>query len=146
MSLSDREIRRDNRRVLRTELRNYWDSKKQLDEDIAEMVSPGCYYPENDADMIRGSDTSDPTARRAQKLMSSAELRERKRRIGAIQKVVDRLANFEPEKYRLVQMHYWNGLYTPEGVRQQLHIDRRTFERWHKQILQEVAEGLGWYI
>jgi hypothetical protein len=113
---------------------------------IADAVTPGCNYPDNDADQIRGSQTSDPAFNGAVKLMSSLEILETRRRLNAIGKTLDRLAATEPEKYRLVQLHYWNGLYTPEGVRQQLHVDKRTYERWHKQILLEIAERLGWVI
>lgn len=146
MTRTEKELRTANRRVLRAELRNYWVSKKTLEEDIADLCSPGCNYPDNDADQIRGTETSDPTGRKALRLFLAAEIRERRRRIEAMEHVVNRLAAYEPEKYRLVQLHYWNGLYTPEGVRQQLHIDMRTYQRWHKQILDEMAERLGWVI
>lgn len=141
-----REIRRASIRLIEAEIRAYPEtlqSLKEIEQEIAGPHSPGAYI-----DLVKTTGHSDPTAKKALKMMESPEVRELRRRVDAIRRMIRILkANPDPGRYRLIELTYWsNGRYDVEGVCRKLNISRSTYNRWKREALEIVAERLGWDI
>ena len=141
-----REIRRASIRLIEAEIRAYPEtlqSLKELEQEIAEPRSPGAYI-----DLAKTTGHSDPTAKKALKMMESPRVREIHRRVSAIRRMVRIVkANPDPGRYKLIELTYWaDGRYNVEGVCQKLNIGKTTYNRWKNEALEIVAERLGWDI
>ncbi len=146
MSWRSREIRRASIRLIEAEIRAYPEtlqSLKEIEQEIAELHSPGAYIG-----LAKTTGHSDPTAKKALKMMESPKVRELRRCIGAIRRMIRILkASPDPGRYKLIELTYWsNGRYDVEGVCRKLNISRSTYNRWKREALEIVAERLGWEI
>lgn len=132
-------------RVIEAEIRNYHRTVQELRE-LEEAMS----YPAVGGDFgerVQTAGLSDPTAARAFRMMTSAELIEIRRRVDAIEYMIRVLkAHPEPGRYELIRLRYWDGRYTVPGICDKLNIGQRTYYRWRRDALQLVAERLGWRI
>jgi len=146
MSWRSREIRRASIRLIEAEIRAYPEtlqSLKEIEQEIAEPHSPGAYIG-----LAKTTGHSDPTAKKALKMMESPRVREIHRRVSAIRRMIRILkASPDPGRYKLIELTYWsNGRYDVEGVCRKLNISRSTYNRWKREALEIVAERLGWDI
>ena len=82
----------------------------------------------------------DPTGHKGLRLLTNRRLKRMEETVRAISSVVDRLP---PEKKRLIELKYWDGRYTDTGVIGQLHISRRTYFYWRRQIVEAIAVEMG---
>lgn len=50
------------------------------------------------------------------------------------------------EKKRLIRLLYWNKpqTLTWEGIARECHISKRQAQRWRKEIVEQVADKMGW--
>ena len=141
----DRNIRAASMRMIELEIRNYHNNIKILHELEEAIVLPG-EVGEPD-EYVPPSSPGDPTPARALRLMSSTELVEMRRRLDAIEYMLE-VVRASPEKgrYELIELVYWDGRYTVVGICDQLNISKTTFYRWRKEAIQLVAERLGWRV
>lgn len=121
----------------RKALRTYPIAKKALLADIANAQDISCHYPQNDLDMLRGTDTGNPTLGgviRAEQLWNT----DRGKRILAVESVYEAL---DKERKRLVEMKYWkkdNWL----KISMELNICKSTLYNWDNDIVCSVCESL----
>lgn len=146
MSWRSREIRRASIRLIEAEIRAYPEtlqSLKEIEQEIAGLHSPGAYIG-----LAKTTGHSDPTAKKALKMIESPKVRELRRRVGAIRRMIRILkASPDPGRYKLIELTYWsNGRYDVEGICRKLNIGRSTYNRWKREALEIVAERLGWSV
>lgn len=100
---------------------------------------------------------SDPTPERAQevwqyreKVLGSLAFREMARRVEAIEYMLSLLRSSQdpdaPAKLRLVEEKYFKRRLTDEGIWNELHISMKTFYRWRREVIEIIAERLGWVV
>jgi len=100
---------------------------------------------------------SDPTPERAQdvwqyreKVLGSLAFREMSRRVEAIDYMLSLLRSSQdpeaPAKLRLVEEKYFKRRLTDEGIWNELHISMKTFYRWRREVIEIIAERLGWVV
>lgn len=131
---------RANFKMIESELYCYHESKKEL-ELMKEEILEGSQFQEV---AVKSSAVGDTTANKAIRLVTSVSIRETERRVNAIEKAIEILQNgSEPRKLRLLEMKYFERRYTDSGIAQELYIDRSTFYRWRKEIIQLIASFLG---
>lgn len=63
--------------------------------------------------------------------------------VDAIQVIFDRM---QKEKQELIKLRYWTRPQTRtwEGIAQELHTSRITAFRWRDEVIQAIADRLGW--
>ena len=126
-------------RYLENELRHYHKNRKELAamyEDIEES-SPS---PPNG--MPRGNGTSNPTESKAIRLMSTRAIIYLERRLNAIETVLKRY-NENSEMAKMIQMLYFDQTHTAFGVIGKLHISQKTFYRWRRELMEDLANEIG---
>ena len=144
-SARDKRIRQANLRLIEAEIRNYHQTVRDLRELEEAVALPGAVG--DPAEHVVRTQPGDPTPGRAIKLMTSAYIREIRRRVDAIEYMLTVLkASPEAGRYELVRLAYWDGRFTVKGICDQLNISQATYYRWRKEALQLVAERLGWEI
>lgn len=132
-------MNKETENFIAAELAAYHDNLRELEllrEDIMEG-SPG--PPDG---MPRGNTTSNPTADKAIRLVSSRVLLCVERRTAAITKVLRRNQN-DPLMMELVRLSFFQRTHTPIGVCKELHISRRNYYRRRREFLGQIAEELG---
>lgn len=79
---------------------------------------------------------------KATRLITNRRIRQMERTAEAIANVIEQLPD---EKYMVIELRYWTRpqLLTDYGIAQQLHVDRRTIQRWADEILYAIAIGMG---
>ena len=131
--------------MLEAEIRNYHQTLQTLRELEESIALPGQQGELSDS--TRSTDPGDPTPARAHRMMTSAQLLEIRRRVEAIEYMLRVVkASPEPARYKLIELAYWDGRYTVMGICDRLKISERTYYRWRREILELVAEKLGWEI
>ena len=121
------------------ELAAYHDNLREL-ELLREEILEGSPGPPDG--MPRGNTTSDPTADKAMRLVTSRVLLCVERRTAAITKVLQRNQN-DPLMMDLVRLSLIQRTHTPIGVCKELHISRRNYYRRRREFLCQIAEELG---
>lgn len=135
-----RERRRANFRLIERELYCYELTKRRLAEMRSDIIDS---TPVSDVPTRAGH--GDPTANTVLRL-NSAALVEAAKRLAAIESVCRELRERRPEQYRLLRLRYFEQRLTDVGIQMELHISPRTFRRWRREIVQMVADRLGWEI
>lgn len=133
-------MKKEIKAYIEAELRNYHQSKKDLEEIKNDIREEGKSI--SDSMGIRGSGTSNIVENKAIRLITNKRIKRLEQTIRAIDVVVGEL---DEEKYRLVEMKYWtrpNPL-SDEGMCQRLCISRRTFYRWIDGIIFAIAIEMG---
>lgn len=92
---------------------------------------------------VRGTHVSKPTEAKAVKLVSSLHLQEMQKRIEAIDYVLKILPEI---KLELVKEKYFKRQYTDSGIMQKLNIEQATFYRYKREIIELIADRLGWQV
>lgn len=139
-----RIIRTANMRLIEAEIRNYHETVAEMQELEDDLLAE---QQANELGVRVSSGVSDPTPRKAIRLMTSAQLNEMRRRVNAIQYML-RVLEGHPEPARLehIRLMYWDGRYTVQGICDKLGISERTYYYWRREALQLVADKLGWEI
>ena len=126
-------------RFLEDELSNYRKNMFELNL-LREEIIEGSPTPDG---MPRGNTTSNPTESKAARLMTSHVIICLERRLKAVAMVLDRYQN-NPEMLKLIELRYFKGTHTAIGVMSELHISSKTFYRWRKELLENLAAELGY--
>lgn len=100
---------------------------------------------------------SDPTPERAQdvwqykeRVLGSLAFREMARRVEAIEYMLSLLRSSQdpdaPAKLRLVEEKYFKRRLTDQAIADELSVSMSTFYRWRREVIEIVAERLGWVV
>ncbi|NYV64635.1 transcriptional regulator [Bacillus sp. Gen3] len=114
--------------------------------EIQQLRQNIMFTKQNDDENIGGGRSSlpfSPTERIATRLVTHKKLNQLEEIANAIQKVYTGL----PEEYqKLVRLKYWTRPQTKtwEGIAEELHVNRATAYRWRDNIVESIAEVLGW--
>ncbi|HWL26772.1 MAG TPA: transcriptional regulator [Ureibacillus sp.] len=124
------------------ELYSYHDTLKE----IQFLRNNIMFTKENDDENVgggRSSLPSSPTEQIGVRLATHKKLNNLEEIAEAIEKVYN-IVNDDYKK--LIRLKYWTRPQTKtwEGIAAELHISRRQVLRWRDQIIQAVAEVLGW--
>jgi RinA family phage transcriptional activator len=140
--MKKRTIHQQNFRLIESELYYYKDTKKSLAEMEAAIIESSGH-----SDTGIRSGISNPTAQKAEKLLTSLEYIETKRRLEAIEYAVEVFSRcHEPAKLRLIEMKYFERKYTDEGIINEINIHRATFYKWKREFIELIANKLGFVI
>jgi len=126
-------------RYVEAELYDYPFTKRDLESLRLDIIEEG-----PDPGMVRAAsrttEVSDPTLSKATKLLTNRRLARMEDTVRAIERVLDRLP---AEKYRLVELKYFQGRLSNLGVADALKVSLRTFYRWREEIVMAVAVEMG---
>ena len=92
--------------------------------------------------MPRGSQTSNPTESKALRLMTSRAVLCVEKRLNAISKVLDRYKDNQPMT-KLIELKYFQRTHTAYGIMGELHISSKTYYRWRRELLEDIAFEMG---
>ena len=129
-------------RHIESELFSYNDTLKEIQALRNEIM----FTKENADENIgggRSSLPSSPTENAAVKLAANKRLNN----LEEIARAIEEVYNISNSEYKnLIRLKYWTRPQTKtwEGIAAELHISRRQALRWRDQIIQAIAEVLGW--
>lgn len=132
-------IRRELKAYIEAELRDYHQTKAEL-EEARENLLNASQPPPND--MPRGGEKSDPTPARAIRLMTNRRIKYMEQVVRGIEIV---LGELDEDKMRLVELKYWQRprQLTDAGIAMELHVDKSTIYRWTNAICYAIGIELG---
>lgn len=140
--MKKRTTQQQNFRLIESELYYFKDTTKklkQMEMEIIESASP------NESGVRSG--ISNPTQQKAERLLTSLEYIETKRRVEAIEYAIDVFRScHEPAKLKLIEMKYFERRYTDEGIINEIKIHRATFYKWKREFIELIANKLGFVI
>lgn len=140
--MKKRTTHQQNFRLIESELYFYKDTKKALQEMESAIIESSGHSETG----IR-SGISNPTGQKAEKLLTSLEYLETKRRVEAIEYAIGVFGRcHEPAKLRLIEMKYFERKYTDDGIISELNIHRGTFYKWKREFVELIANKLGFVI
>ena len=140
--MKKRTTQQQNFRLIESELYFFKDTKKSL-ADMESAIVESSGHSETG---IRAG-VSNPTAQKAERLLTSLEYLETKRRVEAIEYAVEVFKScHEPAKIRLIEMRYFERRYTDEGIIGELKVSRPSFFRWKREFIELIANKLGFVI
>ncbi|MDQ4680211.1 hypothetical protein [Stenotrophomonas maltophilia group sp. RNC7] len=133
-------MKKEIKAYIEAELRNYHQSKKDLEEIKNDIREEGKLI--GDSMGIRGSGTSNIVENKAIRLVTNKRIKKLEETIRAIDVV---LGELDENKYKLVELKYWKrpNLLTDAGIANELNIDRATLYRWSNGILAAIAIEIG---
>ena len=128
-------------RYIEQELSDYHFNLKYLEEMKQDICDAS---PSFDSGMPRGTDPGNPTENKGIKIVCSRELIGLERRVNAIEKVLN---DFKSDALmcKLIEYTYFKREIgkTNNGIARDLNIDRATFYRKRRQLLQALKLYLG---
>ena len=131
-----------NFKAIEGELYYYHDTLKEISNEKMEII-----HSTPSVDVVSKSSPGAPTESKAVKILSSKALMEAERRTNAITEILKLLEQCdEPNKLKLVKYKYFEKKYTDMGIWTELNIGQATFYRWRKEIVQMIADKLGWRV
>lgn len=132
-------IKREIKAYIESELRDYHDTLKAIEEDREEIVLSS---PIRDNVGGKNYDIGNPTQAKAIKLLTNKRLRRMEQTVEAINRVIEMLPE---EKYRLIELKYWTRpqTLTDVGIAREIGCDRRTLYRWVDSIIMAIGVELG---
>jgi len=133
-------LKKDIKRYIECELRNYMQSKRDIKE-IRETIIEST--PSNDRERVReGGGVSDLVASKGMKLLTNKRLKRLEETCKSIESVYNELPE---EKKKLILLKYWTRPQelTDTGICKKLNIGKSTFYRWRDYILLSVAFEMG---
>lgn len=140
--MKKRTTHQQNFRLIESELYFFKDTKKSLSEMESAIVEASGHSETG----IRAG-ISNPTAQKAERLLTSLEYLETKRRVEAIEYAVEVFKKcHEPAKIRLIEMKYFERRYTDEGIMSEINIQKTAFYRWKREFVELIANKLGFVI
>lgn len=126
-------------RYIEAELYDYHQTKRLLEELKLDIIEEG---PQPDL-LVLSMDKmriSNPTLTKTTRLLTNKRITKMSETVTAIRKVYSRLPG---EKQRLVELKYWDGKYSNQGVAEEANISIATFYRWRREVVVGVAIELG---
>ena len=140
--MKKRTTQQQNFRLIESELYFFKDTKKALIEMESAIVESSGHSETG----IRAG-VSNPTAQKAERLLTSLEYLETKRRVEAIEYAVEVFRRcHEPSKIRLIEMKYFERRYTDEGIISEINVSRSAFYKWKREFVELIANKLGFVI
>lgn len=132
-------LRRDIRAYVETELKDYRDTIKAIEEDRNLIILSS---PVHDNNGGKGYDVANPTLHKTIQLMTNKRLRRMEQTVEAIERVLESLPE---EKYRLIELKYWTKpqRLTDIGIAMELGCSRRTLYNWIDEIITTIAKEIG---
>jgi len=129
-----------------SELYAYPYRKREIERLRLEIQYPYDEEPDDPA-VVEGKNSvrtiSDPTAKMGIRLAGHAKLLHMERVADAIEEVYNNLTEHQQE---FVRLKYWTKpqKLTAIGICSEIGISDRTFSRWRRIFVNEIAEKLGW--
>lgn len=125
-------------------MRLYHETKAELEDERDSIILAGKLPPD---DMPRGGEISDSTARTAQKLLNSIEIREMERKLKAMDRAIDEWTARDPIiRMEYIRQKFWINRLTPAGIAQKLNISEANTWHWRKGFLTLVGRYMGWRV
>lgn len=127
---------------IESELYSYHDTLKEIQSLRNEIMFTRENNDENTGGG-RSSVPSSPTEQIGVRLVTHKKLNN----LEEIAEAVEKVYNIINDDYKkLIRLKYWTRPQTKtwEGIAAELHISRRQALRWRDQIIQAIAEVLGW--
>lgn len=134
-----RRLTRPVEQYLESELENYHENCKDL-KNLQDEINEGSPSPADG--MPHGTTTSNPTESKVIRLMTSKTIICLDRRLRAVAKVLDKYQG-DQNMVKLINMRYFKRTHTPFGVMGELHIGQKTYYRWRRRLLEDLASELG---
>jgi RinA family phage transcriptional activator len=125
-------------RHVEAELYLYNDTKKEIERMRQDIIHAGKVQQEGGRSGI-----SNPTASTATRLTTDKRLQKLEEVTDAIEAVMEML---DPHRTKLVKLKYWTKpqLLTWDGIAQEVNISRRQAINWREEIIEAIAEKIGW--
>lgn len=141
MRVSKSEVGKKNFALIETELKNYHASKKRL-KDLEDSI---LYASSSGGGEVRGSGISDSTSSKAIKLASNLFMIEISRRLEAIEYAIEVFKSTgNPKKLEFIKLKYFESKYNNFGIMMKLGIENGQFYRWRNELVELIANRLGW--
>lgn len=137
------KLRRGTFKHIEAELYDYHETIKRIKERKEEILFSSS-VEENKGGANSARVPNSPTERIATMLVMDKRLRELERITEAIETVYQSL---DVERKKLIRLKYWTKpqTLTWEGIALKLNVSRATVFRWREEIVNAIAEKLGWY-
>lgn len=137
------KLRKGTFKHIEAELYDYHESLKRIKERKEEIMYSSS-LDENKGGANSARVPNSPTERIATMLVMDKRLRELERITEAIETVYQSL---DVERKKLIRLKYWTKpqTLTWEGIALKLNVSRATVFRWREEIVNTIAEKLGWY-
>lgn len=138
------KLRRGTFKHIEAELYDYHETIKRIKERKEEILFSSSSVDENKGGANSARVPNSPTERIATMLVMDKRLRELERITEAIETVYHSL---DSDRKKLIEIKYWTRpqILTWEGIAQELNVSRATVFRWREEIVNTIAEKLGWY-
>jgi len=134
-------LNKDYYRYIERELYNYRNSSKELKEIQDDIINAS---PSPSGERVQSSTLSDETATKAIRLTSNARLSQLERTMKGIETGIRVLkGDGEQNKYKLLEMKYFDCEYTDKRIAMELNISDKTYYRWKNQIIHLMAIFIG---
>lgn len=137
------KLRRGTFKHIEAELYDYHETLKRIKERKEEIMYSSS-LDENKGGANSARVPNSPTERIATMLVMDKRLRELERITEAIETVYQSL---DTERKKLIRLKYWTKpqTLTWEGIALKLNVSRATVFRWREEVVNAIAEKLGWY-
>jgi len=141
--LAKSKLRKGTFKHIEAELYDYHESLKRIKERKEEIMYSSS-LDENKGGVNSARVPNSPTERIATMLVMDKRLRELERITEAIETVYQSL---DVERKKLIRLKYWTKpqTLTWEGIALKLNVSRATVFRWREEVVNAIAEKLGWY-
>mgnify|MGYP002404191379 CR=1 FL=1 len=138
------KLRRGTFKHIEAELYDYHETLKRIKERKEEILFSSSSVDENKGGANSARVPNSPTERIATMLVMDKRLRELERITEAIETVYQSL---DTERKKLIRLKYWTKpqTLTWEGIALKLNVSRATVFRWREEVVNAIAEKLGWY-
>lgn len=129
-------------RLIESELFNYKETKREFERMQSDIIEGTAH-----SDVTVQAGIGNPTEAKATKLLTSLEYIVLGNRIRAIEESLGIIKSCgEPNKYRLIEMKYFNRRYTDMGIWEELNIGKTTFYKWRGEVIHLIAGKLGYKV
>lgn len=137
------KLRRGTFKHIEAELYDYHETIRRIKERKEEIMYSSS-LDENKGGANSARVPNSPTERIATMLVMDKRLRELERITEAIETVYQSL---DVERKKLIRLKYWTKpqTLTWEGIALKLNVSRATVFRWREEVVNAIAEKLGWY-
>lgn len=132
-------IPRDSWGIIERVIRRYPESKRELEIYENDIIFSG---PENDG-QPKGYGVGDPTASKAEKIMSDARIQRLHREIGAVENVYNSMM---PEHQKVIRVRFWSDRYRNMPylwMEQSVSYKEGQIKRISGKFVREVGKKLG---
>ena len=144
IAMTSKQVKRARYKLIEEEVRTYHKQLQALEEERLDVID-GSKVSDGQP-TARG--IGDPTGNKAVRLLtSSKQRRETERMLLAITEAIEIVkAGDEPNRYKLIELYYWDHRYNRYRIMEDLSISKTTFYRWCNEFVALVAGQLGWEV